>query len=152
MQEDAGVNTAASESLANLFFSVGKRKPRCPYKLWGCVTNSEGCTPEQLAPWTHLSQLISCQPRRSAVSLATLTFIIAPVVLPPPQPQGYSPPGCFVTLLCCCGLPWLAAMLDGASRHKFVHIYGAIPSVQTDRCSICSLFCLFHFVKCPWVP
>ena len=31
--------------------------------------------------------------------------IIAPLVLPPPQPQDYSPPGSFATLLCCCGLP-----------------------------------------------
>ena len=39
--------------------------------------------------------------------------IIAPLVPPPPQPRGYSPPGSFVTLLCCCGLSRLAAMLDG---------------------------------------
>ena len=30
--------------------------------------------------------------------------IIAPLVLPPPQPQGYSPHGSFVALFCRCGL------------------------------------------------
>ena len=120
--------------------------------------------------------------------------IIAPSVLPLPQPQGYSPPGSFVALLCCCGLPRLIVMLDGrcstvagsvfrcsvqelldlccyltpgsitgigslsllrhprcvhgASRHKCVHMDGAIPSVRTDRRSIYSLSCLLHFVKC----
>ena len=52
---------------------------------------------------------------------ATLTFkltysilcglsIIASLVLPPPQPQGYSPPGSFVALVCCCSLPWLTTI------------------------------------------
>ena len=59
MREDAGMNIAASQSAAKLFFSVGKSKPSCPYMLWSCATNVEGCTPEQLAPWTHLSPLIS---------------------------------------------------------------------------------------------
>ena len=36
-QEDAGVNIAASQSVAKLFFSVGKRKPSCPYELWGVL-------------------------------------------------------------------------------------------------------------------
>ena len=137
-----------------------------------------------------LAPLISCYSRRSAVSLAMLIFlstysilcglsIIAPQVLPPPQPQGYLPPGCFIALLCCCGLPQLEVMLDrrcsavagrvfrcsaqelldlcchftpgsiagigsfgllrhsrcvhGASRHNFVCMDNAIPSVQTDR-------------------
>ena len=39
--------------------------------------------------------------------------IAAPLVLPPPQPWGYSPPGSVVALLCCCGLSRLAALLDG---------------------------------------
>ena len=33
---------------------------QAPYKLWGCATNFEGCTPEQLTPWTHLSLPVSC--------------------------------------------------------------------------------------------
>ena len=42
------------------FFFFRDRKPSCPYKLLDCATNFKGCTPEQLAPWTHLSPLISC--------------------------------------------------------------------------------------------
>ena len=54
------MNIAASQSVAKLLFSFEKRKPNCPYKLHGCVTNFEGCTSEQLAPWTHHYPLISC--------------------------------------------------------------------------------------------
>ena len=49
-----------------------------------------------------------------------------------------------------------------AARRKFVFSNSAIPcgadcgaavpSVLTDGHSIYSLFCLFLFVKCPWVP
>ena len=42
--------------------------------------------------------------------------------------------------------------VHGTSRSKFVYMDGAIPSVQIERRSIYSLYCLFHFVKCPWVP
>ena len=38
--------------------------------------------------------------------------IITPLVLPPQQSRGYSPPGSFVALHCCCGLPQLTVMLD----------------------------------------
>ena len=82
MREDAGTNIAASQSVANLLF-VGERKPRCLYRLLGCT-----------------DQLLA---RRSAIGLATLTFkptysilcglsTVAPLVLPPPQPQAYSLP------------------------------------------------------------
>ena len=60
MREDGGLNIAASQLVAKLLFSVEERKPSCPFMLWGCATNSEGCTPEQLALWTHLSPLIRC--------------------------------------------------------------------------------------------
>ena len=39
-QEDACVNINTSQYVAKLFFfSVGKRKPSCPYKLWDCATD-----------------------------------------------------------------------------------------------------------------
>ena len=39
--------------------------------------------------------------------------IATPLVLPPPQPWDYSPPGSVVVLLCCCGFSRLAVMLNG---------------------------------------
>ena len=49
-------------------------------------------------------------------------YIIALLVLHPPQPQGCSPPGSALALLCCCGLLRLAVMLDGR--------YSAVAGVQ----------------------
>ena len=39
------VSEFVAKLLFFLLFSVEERKPSCPYKLWGCATNSEGCTP-----------------------------------------------------------------------------------------------------------
>ena len=58
MREDAGVNIAASQSIENLFvfFVCLKKKAKLSLQNLGC----EGCTHEQLAPWTDFSPLIIC--------------------------------------------------------------------------------------------
>ena len=53
MAEDAGANIAPSQFVAKLFFFfLFLLKKESPYKLSGCDTNFEGCTPKQLAAWT----------------------------------------------------------------------------------------------------
>ena len=50
MREDASVNIAASQSMAKLFFSVEKRKPRCPYKLQAVLPTLKAA---HLNSWLH---------------------------------------------------------------------------------------------------
>ena len=59
-REDAGMNIAVAKQF---FFSVGKRQPSCPYKLWGCATNLKAA---HLNSWLHGLTFLCW----SAVSLA----------------------------------------------------------------------------------
>ena len=60
--------------------------------------------------------------------------IIVPLVLPPPHPQGYSPPSSFVALLYCCGLPQLSAMLDGRFSTDAVGVFRCSAQELLDLC------------------
>ena len=105
--------------MAKLLFSFAKGK--LSYKLWGRATNFECCTPEQLAPWTHL-----------AVRLAMLTFKLTCSVL-----CGLSIiallglPGSFVAL---CGLPRLAATLDGRCSTVAGRVFRCSAQELPDLC------------------
>ena len=116
MREDAGRNIAGSRSVTKWLFSV---EVESQVVFARSVAVLLPLKVAHLKNWLHgLTSL-----RWSAVNL-TLTYkqmylilygmsVIAPLVLPPPQPCGFSPPGSFVGLLCCRGLPLLAAMWDG---------------------------------------
>ena len=60
--------------------------------------------------------------------------LAAPLVLPPPQPLGCSPPGSIVALPCCCGLPRLAAMLDGRFSAVPGGVFGCSARHFLDFC------------------
>ena len=118
MWEDTDVNVAASQSVAKLLFLL-KMKAKLSLQALGLC--SKILKAAHLNNWLRGLTFL----HRSAVSLATLTSKpaysilcglsnITPLVLPPPQPQDYAPPGSCIALLCCCGLPssrrcWMVA-------------------------------------------